>query len=86
VHWRRVPLPGLVHIFDRNGEQVAEVALEQAGACISIEWDKDGEVGARVRSPHEPPQLPSSRLSRKQGGRCFCSPWRIIGSFTVNTA
>ncbi len=32
-------------MFDRNGEQVAEVALEQAGACISIEWDKDGEVG-----------------------------------------
>ena len=52
--------PGLVHIFDRNGEQVAEVALEQAGACISIEWDKDGEVRKRFSF-----DCPSSTLRQR---------------------
>jgi len=45
----RVPLPaaGLVHIFNRHGQQVCDVLLESRAQCIALEWDKDGEVGQR---------------------------------------
>lgn len=36
--------PGLVHIFDRHGEQIEEVPLSSGGKCIALDWDKDGEV------------------------------------------
>ena len=34
---------GIVHIFDRNGNQVDEVALSKPNPCRELQWDKDGE-------------------------------------------
>jgi len=34
----------LVFIFDRYGERVDEIKIPAGGACIGLDWDKDGEV------------------------------------------
>lgn len=34
---------GIVHIFDRNGNQVDEVALNTPNPVLELAWDKDGE-------------------------------------------
>lgn len=41
---------GLVHIFNRHGQQVCDVLLESRAQCVAIEWDKDGESVAIVQS------------------------------------
>lgn len=37
---------GVVHIFDRQGNQVVEVQLESRAQTLVIDWDKDGEVSS----------------------------------------
>ena len=35
---------GLVHIFDRNGAQEEELALNSPDKCLTLDWSRDGEV------------------------------------------
>ncbi len=41
---------GLVRVYDRSGQQVAEVTMESRAQCISLDWDKDGEVSVFVHA------------------------------------
>ena len=37
-------LSGLVHIFDRHGQQIDELGLDHSGRFLQLDWDVDGEV------------------------------------------
>ena len=37
-------LTGLVHIFDRQGEQYDEIGLDLSAPVIALEWDPDGST------------------------------------------
>ena len=34
----------VVNVFNRQGEEHAEIALDGSGKCTGLEWDKDGEM------------------------------------------
>lgn len=53
-----------MHIFDRHGSQVDEIALEQKGACLALDWDMDGEVLAVLQEGNS--QVPLWYLGSRQ--------------------
>jgi WD40 repeat protein len=34
----------IVNVFNRQGEEHAEIPLDGSGQCTGLEWDKDGEM------------------------------------------
>jgi len=55
---------GIVHIFDRNGNQVDEVALNDQNPCRQLAWDKDGENLAILQEDN--PDVPIWTLSSRR--------------------
>eukprot|EP00750_Incisomonas_marina_P015809 INCI18667.1.p1 GENE.INCI18667.1~~INCI18667.1.p1 ORF type:complete len:1397 (-),score=234.22 INCI18667.1:122-4312(-) len=55
---------GIVHIFDRNGNQVDEVALNKPTPCLHLAWDKDGENLAILQEKN--PDVPIWTLSSRR--------------------
>ncbi|OQR99725.1 hypothetical protein ACHHYP_04614 [Achlya hypogyna] len=41
---------GLVHIFDRQGEQYDEIGLDMSTPVLALEWDRDGNTLAILQS------------------------------------
>lgn len=41
----------VVHMYDRHGGLICDVLLEGSAPCLSLEWDKDGEVRGRACQP-----------------------------------
>jgi WD repeat-containing protein 19 len=41
---------GLVHIFDRTGEQYDEIGLDMSTPVVALEWDRDGNTLAILQS------------------------------------
>ncbi|OQS06139.1 hypothetical protein THRCLA_01800 [Thraustotheca clavata] len=41
---------GLVHIFDRQGEQYDEIGLDMTTAVLALEWDRDGNTLAILQA------------------------------------
>ncbi|KAF0696799.1 Aste57867_12461 [Aphanomyces stellatus] len=46
----RATLPGLVHIFDRQGEQYDEIGLDMTTPVLALEWDRDGNTLAILQN------------------------------------
>jgi WD repeat-containing protein 19 len=55
---------GIVHIFDRNGHQVDEVAVGKTAPVLDLAWDKDGENLAVLQDKN--PDVPIWTLSSRR--------------------
>eukprot|EP00743_Colponemidia_sp_Colp-15_P004281 GILK01004618.1.p1 GENE.GILK01004618.1~~GILK01004618.1.p1 ORF type:complete len:1398 (-),score=319.35 GILK01004618.1:169-4362(-) len=40
----------ILHLYDRKGEVLTDCPLDGAGACIGLDWDKDGDLLAVTQS------------------------------------